>query len=38
MMERIAKTSPRFKTRIAGALYLLSVLAAAFAEISFTAD
>jgi uncharacterized protein DUF4386 len=31
-MQRIAITSPRFKARIAGALYLLSVLAAAFAE------
>ena len=31
-MQRIAITSPRFKARIAGALYLLSVLAAASAE------
>jgi hypothetical protein len=31
-MQRIAITSPHFKARIAGALYLLSVLAAASAE------
>jgi len=33
MMERIAEASPRFKVRIAGALYLLSVLTAAFTEL-----
>ena len=33
MMERIAEASPRFKGRIAGALYLLSVLMAAFTEL-----
>ena len=38
MTERIAETSPRFeasglRTRIAGVIYLLTVLAAAFAEI-----
>lgn len=30
--ERIRETSPRFKARIAGVLYLLSVLTAVFAE------
>jgi len=33
MMTRIAKVSPRFKARIAGALYLLSVVTAAFTEL-----
>ncbi|HSY06934.1 MAG TPA: DUF4386 family protein [Steroidobacteraceae bacterium] len=33
MMKRIAEASPRFKARIAGALYLLSVLTAAFTEL-----
>jgi hypothetical protein len=33
MMERISKVSPRFKARIAGILYLLSVLTAAFTEL-----
>jgi hypothetical protein len=33
MMKRIAEASPRFKGRIAGALYLLSVLTAAFTEL-----
>jgi hypothetical protein len=33
MMERIAAASPRFKARIAGALYLLSLLTAAFTEL-----
>jgi len=32
MMKRTAKTSPRFKARLAGVLYLLAVLTAAFAE------
>jgi hypothetical protein len=32
MMERIAEASPRFKARIAGALSLLSLLAAVFGE------
>ncbi len=32
-MERIAEASPRFKARIAGVLYLLSVLMAAFTEL-----
>jgi hypothetical protein len=32
MMKRIAETSPRFKARIAGALSLLSLLAAVFGE------
>jgi Domain of unknown function (DUF4386) len=35
MMERIAAASPRFKARIAGALYLLSLLTAAFTELFF---
>jgi len=33
MMQRIAKVSPRFKARMAGALYLLSVVAAACTEL-----
>ena len=33
MMKRIAEASPRFKARIAGALYLLSVVTAAFTEL-----
>jgi hypothetical protein len=33
MMKRIAGASPRFKARIAGALYLLSLLMAAFTEL-----
>jgi hypothetical protein len=33
MTERMAAASPRFKAKIAGVLYLLSVLTAAFAEI-----
>jgi hypothetical protein len=33
IMKRIAKVSPRFKARIAGALYLLSVVTAAFTEL-----
>ena len=33
MMERIADASPRLKARIAGALYLLSFLTAAFTEL-----
>jgi hypothetical protein len=33
MMERIAETSPRFKARLAGALYLLSLLTAASTEL-----
>ena len=33
MMEGIAEASPRFKARLAGALYLLSVLTAAFTEL-----
>jgi hypothetical protein len=32
MMERIAEASPRFKARLAGALSLLSLLAAVFGE------
>ena len=32
-MKRIAEASPRFKARIAGALYLLSFLTAAFTEL-----
>ena len=32
-MKRMAKASPRLKARIAGALYLLSVLTAAFTEL-----
>ena len=32
MMEWIREASPRFKARIAGALYLLSVVTAAFTE------
>ena len=35
MMERIAEASPRFKARIAGALSLLSLLAAVFGEFIF---
>ena len=31
-MERITEASPRFKARIAGAIYVLSVLTAAFTE------
>jgi len=44
MMKRIAQASPRFKARIAGALFLLLVLTAAFTEffargrLSFAAD
>jgi hypothetical protein len=33
MMKRSAEASPRFKARIAGALYLLSFLTAAFTEL-----
>jgi hypothetical protein len=33
MMERIADASPRLKARIAGGLYLLSFLTAAFSEL-----
>jgi hypothetical protein len=33
MMERIAEASPRFKARMAGVLYLLSALTAAFTEL-----
>jgi Domain of unknown function (DUF4386) len=33
MMRRIAEASPRFKARIAGALYWLSVLIASFSEL-----
>jgi len=33
MMKRIAEVSPRYKARIAGALYLLSVVTAAFTEL-----
>ncbi len=33
-MERIAEMSPRLKARIAGALYLFSLLTAAFGELS----
>jgi hypothetical protein len=33
MMKRIAEASPRFKARIAGVLYLFSVLTAAFTEL-----
>jgi Domain of unknown function (DUF4386) len=33
MMKRIAEASPRLKARIAGALYLLSFLTAAFSEL-----
>lgn len=32
MMERIAETSPRFKARMAGALYFFSLLTAGFTE------
>jgi hypothetical protein len=32
MMKRIAEASPRFKTRVAGVLSLLSLLAAVFGE------
>jgi hypothetical protein len=44
VMKRIAETSPRFKARIAGVLFLLLVLTAAFTEffargrLSFAAD
>ncbi len=34
LMEPIVRVSPRFKARIAGALYLLSVVTAAFTELS----
>ncbi len=33
MMERIAEASPRFKAKIAGVFYLLSVLTAVFGEL-----
>jgi hypothetical protein len=33
VLKRIAEASPRFKARIAGAVYLLSVLIASFTEI-----
>ena len=33
MMERIAETSPRFKARIAGVFYLLTILMRMFVEI-----
>ena len=33
MMERIAEVSPRFKARMAGALYLFSLLTATFTEL-----
>jgi hypothetical protein len=33
MMQRIAEASPRFMARIAGALYLLSVMTVTFAEL-----
>jgi hypothetical protein len=33
MMKRVADTSPRLKARIAGAIYLLSFLTAAFSEL-----
>jgi hypothetical protein len=33
MLQRIAKASPRFKARVAGALYVLSFLTAAFTEL-----
>jgi hypothetical protein len=33
MMEQIAETSPRLKARIAGVVYLFSVLTAAFTEL-----
>jgi hypothetical protein len=33
MMERVAEASPRLKARIAGVLYILSVLTAAFTEV-----
>jgi len=33
MTERIGETSPRFKARMAGTLYLFSVLTAAFTEV-----
>jgi len=44
MMERIAETSPRFKARMSGVFYLLTMLTAAFTELvvhgrlSFAAD
>ncbi len=34
MMERIAEASPRFKARIAGVFYLLTILTGVFAGIS----
>jgi Domain of unknown function (DUF4386) len=34
MMKRITEASPRFKARIGGALYLFSLLTAAFGELS----
>ena len=34
MMKRIAEASPRFKARIAGALFLLGLLSAVFGEFS----
>lgn len=34
MMERVAKTSPRVKARIAGVFYLIAGQAYAFAEFS----
>ena len=33
MMKRIAEASPRFKARIAGALYFFSLVTAAFTEL-----
>jgi len=38
MMERIAEVSPRFKARMAGVLYLLSVLTATFTELFAEVD
>lgn len=35
MLQRIRETSPNFKARIAGALYLVAVLTAVFAEFIF---
>jgi hypothetical protein len=32
-MKRIAEASPRFKARMAGAFYLLTMLTAAFTEL-----
>ena len=34
VMKRFAEASPRFKARIAGALYWLSVLIASFSELA----